>query len=129
MANKQIDLWLISGLLIDMPIIEWLENLELNCEFCETNLSKSYNYFKGAVREMYCQLFKEQQEDVEEIKQTDKNLWNEPLFLTLDHFTKHYLHPEETIEFLTDLQHSVVLVGEIPLICWIRSAFVNMLSH
>ena len=44
MADRGFDIWLIpelSGAATDLPIVEWIENVELVCEWCEMKSWKS----------------------------------------------------------------------------------------
>ena len=55
MASRQFDVRLIpefSGAAADTPILEWLEDLELTCEFCEIERVLPVR-LKGAARETY----------------------------------------------------------------------------
>ena len=131
MASRQFDVRLIpefSGAATDTPILEWLEDLELTCEVCE--ISKIERVLslrlKGAARETYRQLSKEQRDDVEEFKRAIIKAYGTDSFLAFEQFTTRRRRPEETAdEFLTDLQRLAWLVGETPPECWIKTAFVN----
>ena len=131
MASRQFDVRHIpefSGAATDTPILEWLEDLDLNCELCE--ISKIERVLplrlKGATREAYRQLSKEQRDEVEEIKRALVKAYGTDSFVAFEQFTTCRLHPEETVdEFLTDLQRLARLVGETLPECWIKSAFVN----
>ena len=130
MASRQFDVRLIpefSGAATDMPILEWLEDLELTCELCE--ISKIERVLplrlKGAAWETYRQLSKEQRDDVEEIKRALIKAYGTDSFVAFEQFTTRHLRPEETAdEFLTDLQR-LAQVGEMLPECRIKSAFVN----
>ena len=119
MASRQFDDRLIpefSGAATDTPILEWLEDLELTCELCE--ISKIERVLplriKGAARETYRQLSKEQRDDVEEIKRALIKAYGTNSFVAFEHFTTRRLPPEETAdEFLTDLQRLARLVGDV----------------
>ena len=131
MAFRPFDVRLIPefiGAATDTPILEWLEDLELTCELCE--ISKIERVLplrlKGAVRETYRQLSKEQRDDIEEIKRALIKAYGTDSFVAFEQFTTRRLRPEETAdEFLTDLQRLARLVGETPPECCIKSAFVN----
>ena len=131
MASRKFDVRLIpefSGAATDTPILEWLEDQELTCELCE--ISKIERVLplrlKGATRETYRQLSKEQRDDVEEIKRALIKAYGTDSFVAFEQFTTRCLRPEETAdEFLTDLQRLARLVGETRPECWIKSAFVN----
>ena len=128
MVSRQFDVRLIpefSGAATDTLILEWLEDLELTCELCEVSKIERVlpQRLKGAARETYRQLSKEQRYDVEEIKRA---LILTDSFVAFEQFTTHRLRPEETAdEFLTDLQQLARLVGETPPECCIKSALVN----
>ena len=112
----------------DTPVLEWLEDLELTCELCE--ISKIERVLplrlKGAARETYRQLSKEQRDDVEEIERALIKAYGTDSFVAFEQFTTHRLRLQETAdEFLKDLQRLARLVGETPPECWIKSAFVN----
>ena len=131
MASRQFDVRLIpdfSGAATDMPILKWLEDPELTCELCEISKIEWVLplRLKGAARETYRQLSKEQRGDVEEIKRALIKAYGTDSFEAFEQFTTRRLRPEETAdEFLTDLQQLARLVGETPPECWINSAFVN----
>ena len=129
MASKQFDVRLIPlSTATDTPILEWLEDLELTCELCEIPKIERVLplRLKGASRETYRQLSKEQWDDVEEIKRALIKAYGTDSFLAFEQFTTRRLRPEETAdEFLTDLQRLARLVGETPPECWIKSALVN----
>ena len=109
MACRQFDIWLIpkfSGAATDIPVIEWLEDLELTCEFCEITKIEWVLplQLKGMAWETYRQLSKEQWNDIEEIKHALLKAYRTDLFVAFDQFTTHCLCPEETVdEFLTNL--------------------------
>ena len=131
MASRQFDIPLIpefSGAATDTPIIEWLEDLELTCKLCKiTKVERVLPLrLKGAARETYRQLSKEQHDDVEEIKRALIKAYGTDSFVAFEQFTTRRLRPEETAdEFLTGLQQLARLVGKMPPKCWIKSAFVN----
>ena len=110
MAYKQFDVRLIPefcGAATDTPILEWLEDLELTCELCEISKIERVLLLrvKGAARETYRQLSKEQRDDVEEIKRALIKAYGTDSFVAFEQFTTRRLCPEETAdEFLTDLQ-------------------------
>ena len=122
-----------SSAAMDTPIMEWLEDLELTCELCEITKVEWILplQLKGAAWETYQQLSKEQRDDVEEIKRALIKAYGMDSFMAFEQFTTRRLCPEETADkFLTDLQRSARLVGEMPPECWIKSAFINGLwSH
>ena len=128
MASRQFDIRLIpgfSGTATDIPIMEWLEVLELICELCKiTNVEWVLPLqLKGATRETYKQLSKEQQNDIEEIKHALVKAYRTDLFVAFNQFTTYRLHPVETVdELLTDLQW---LVGEMLPECWRKSTFMS----
>ena len=75
---------------------------------------------KGAARETYRQLSKEQRNEIEEIKST---LITDS-FVTFDQFTTCRLRLEETVdEFQTDLQRLAQLLGQMPPECWMKSSY------
>ena len=136
MASRQFDIRLIpefSGAATDVPIVEWLEDLELTCDLCEiTKIERVLPLrLKGAAREAYRQLSKEQRDDVEEIKRALVKAYGTDSFVAFGQFTTRCLRPGETVdEFLMDLQRLARLVGEISPECWMKSAFINGLpSH
>ena len=104
-----------SGEATDTPILGWLEDLELNCELCEIYKIERVLplRLKGAARETYRQLSKEQRDDVEEIKRALIKAYRTDSFVAFEQFTTRRLRPEETAnEFLTDLQRLARLVGK-----------------
>ena len=108
--------------------MEWLEDLELTCEFGKISKIEWILplWLKGAARETYRQLSKEQRDDVEEIKRALIKAYGTDLFVAFEQFTMCRLCPEEIAdESLTDLQRLARLVGETPPECWRKSTFVN----
>ena len=123
MASRQFDVRIIpefSSAATDTPILEWLKDLELTCELCEiSNIEWVLPLrLKGAARDTYRQLSKEQRGDVEEIKCALIKAFRTDLFVAFEQFTTHRLRPEETAdEFLTDLQRLARLIREMPPEC------------
>ena len=135
MSNRQLDLWLIpkfSGSPMDVPIVEWLENLELTCEVCEIDRIERVLtlHLKGPAQKTYWQLSKEQRGDFEELKCALIKAYSMDSFVAFDHFARRQLCLGETVDkFLMELQRLALLIGEMPLECWIRSTFLNGLLH
>ena len=136
MASRQFDIRLIpefSSAATDIPIMEWLEDLELICELCKiTKVEQVLPLrLKGTTRETYQQLSKEQWNDIEKMKSALIKAYRTDSFMAFDQFTTHCLHPEESVdEFLTDFQQLAWLVGEMPPECWMKNPFISGLpSH
>ena len=74
MEGKMFDVWLIlefSGAATDMPIVEWVENVELVCELCAMkNIERILPLrLRRGVFAIYKQLSAQQKVDAEQIKQ------------------------------------------------------------
>ena len=92
-----------------MPIVEWIENVELVCEFCAMDRVEHVLLLclQGCALAVYRQLNKEQRADQEEIKKT--------AYVTdaFGQFTAWQLQQNKTIdEFLADSHRLIWLVGE-----------------
>ena len=121
-----------SSMITDIPIMEWLEDLELTCELCEITKVKRVLplCLKGVARETYQQQSKEQGNNIEEIKRALVKAYGTDSFKAFDQFTTCCLCPEETVDELTDLQQLERLVGEMLPEFWRKSAFISGLpSH
>ena len=110
MASRQFDVRLIpefSDAATDTPILEWLKDLKLTFELSQISKIEGVlpQQLKGAARETYRQLYKEQWDDIEEIKRALIKAYGTDSFVVFEQFTTHRLCPEETTDaFLTDLQ-------------------------
>ena len=120
-----------SGAATDMPIVEWVENVELVCELCAMKNVKRVlplRLRRGALA-IYRQLSAEQKADAEQIKQALITACATDAFNAYDQFVTQ-LHPDETVdEFFIELRRMARLVGWLvggPLPKhWLTCAFVS----
>ena len=106
MEGKMFDVWLIpefSGAATDMPIVEWVENVELVCELCAMKNVQRVLPLRlwGGALAIYRQLSVEQKVDAEQIKQALITAYTTDAFNAYDQFVTWQLLPGETVdEFL-----------------------------
>ena len=92
MTGKSFDIWLIpefSGAPTDMPIVEWIENVELVCERCVMDREEhvlSLRLRSGALA-TYRQVIKEKRADPAEIKRALMTAYATDAFNVFDQFT------------------------------------------
>ena len=132
--DRGLDVWLIpkfSGAATDLPIEEWIENMELVCELCEMTRAERVLPLKlkaGALA-VYYQLTKEQRSDAEQIKQALINAYVTDPFNAFKQFTMRQLHPGETVEFLGELKYLALLVGGLLSERWMICTFISGLPQ
>ena len=75
--------------MIDMPIVEWIENVELVCKFCAMDRVEHVLLLclQGGALVMYQQLSKEKRADPEEIKKALMTTYVTDTFNTFNQFT------------------------------------------
>ena len=117
MEGKMFDVWLIpefSGAATDMPIVEWVENVELMCELCAMkNVKRVLPLIlrEGALA-IYMQLRAEQKADAKQIKQALITAYATDAFNAYDQFVTRQLRSDETVdEFFAELRRLVRLVA------------------
>ena len=108
MDGKAFDVWLIpefSGTMTDMPIVEWIENVELVCELCIMDKVKNILplRLRGGALVMYRRLSKEQRADTEQIEQVLITAYATDKFNAFDQLVICFRPGEMVDEFLTDL--------------------------
>ena len=117
MMGKAFDIWLIlefSGATTDMPIVEWIENVQLACELCAMVRVEPVLllHLQGGALAMYQQLSKEKRVGPKEIKRALITAYATCVFNTFDQFTVQQLWQNETVDkFMPDLHHLARLVG------------------
>ena len=133
--NRGFDILLIpeiSGAMTDLPIVEWIENVELVCELREIKRVERVRLLRlraGALT-VYRQLMKEQRSDAEQIKEALMTAYTMDPFNTFEQFTMQQLHPGETSdEFFAELKCLVLLVGGQLAEWWMAWAFVSGLPQ
>ena len=121
-----------SGAMTDLPIVEWIENVELVCELCEIKRVErvlSLQLIAGALT-VYGQLMKEQRSDAEQIKEALMTAYTMDPFNAFEQFTLQQLHPGETSdEFFAELKCLVLLIGGQLAEWWMAWAFVSRLPQ
>ena len=103
MEGKIFDVRLIpefSGAATDMPIVEWVENVELVCElFAMKNVECVLPLrLQGGAFAVYRQLSAEQKADAEQIKQALITAYAADAFNAYDQFVTRNLRPGETVD-------------------------------
>ena len=90
----------------DMPIVEWIESVELVCELCTMDDVEHILPLRLRVSALavYRRLSKEQRADAEQIKLALITVYATDKFNTFDQFMRWHLCPGEIVdEFLADL--------------------------
>ena len=109
MTGKAFDIRLIpefSGTATDMPIVEWIENMELVYELQAMDRVGPVLPLplRDGVLPVYLQLSKKQRVDPEEIKRALMTAYTMDAFNEFDQFTAWQLQQNKTMEkFLVDL--------------------------
>ena len=135
MTDKAFDVRLIpefSGAATDMPIVEWIKNVELVCELCAMNKVERVLplRLRGGALAMYRQLSEERKADTEKIKRALITAYGTDAFDAFDQFVARRLRQNETVdEFLAKLRRLVRLVGDLLPECWLACAFVSGLPQ
>ena len=117
MNGKAVNVCLIpefSGTTVDMPIVEWTENVELVTELCTMNKIEHILPLRlqGGALAVYRQLSKEQKGDAEQIEQALITAYETDAFNAYDQFVTRQLRLYETVdEFLAELHRLAQLVG------------------
>ena len=129
MDGKAFDIWLIpefSGAITDMPIVEWIENVELVSELCAVDIVECILPLRlwGGALAMYGRLSKKQMIDAKQIKQAIITAY------ATDKSNAQCLHSRETVhEFLVDLHRLDQLAGEPLPDWWMTCAFTAELPQ
>ena len=103
-----------SGAATDMPIVKWVENVELVCELCAMKNVKHVLplSLRGGALAIYRQLSMEQKADAEQIKQVLITIYATDAFNAYDQFVTRQIRPGETVdEFFAALRRLARLVG------------------
>ena len=103
-----------SGAATDMPIVEWVENVELVCKLCAMkNVQRILPLrLRGGDLTIYRQLSTEQKADAEQIKQDLITVYATDAFNAYDQFVTQQLLPGETVdEFFAELRRLARLDG------------------
>ena len=121
-----------SGAANDMPIVEWIENVELVCELCTMkNIERvlPLRLWGGALA-IYRQLSAEQKADAEQIKQALITVYATDAFNAYDQFVTWQLRPDKAVDkFFAELRQLARLVGGPLRECWLTCAFVSGLPQ
>ena len=121
-----------SGAATDMPIVEWVENVELVCELCTMkNVERvlPLRLRRGALA-IYRQLSAEQKADAEQIKLALITANATDALNAYDQFVTRQLRPDETVDkFFAELRRLARLVGGPLLERWLTFAFVSGLPQ
>ena len=131
MKGKMFDVQLIpkfSGAATDMPIVEWVENVELVCELCAMKNVKRILplRLRGGALVIYRQLSAERKADAEQIKQALITVYATDAFNAYDQFVTQQLHLGKTVdEFFAELRRLARLVGGPLPECWLPCAFIS----
>ena len=121
-----------SGTVTDMPVVEWVENVELVCELCTMkNVERVLPLrLRGGALAIYRQLSAEQKADAEHIKQALITAYATDAFNAYDQFITQQLCPDEMVdEFFAELRQLARLVGGLLPECWLTCAFVSGLPQ
>ena len=116
-----------SGAATDMPIVEWVENVELVCNMCAMkNVERILPLrLRGGALVIYRQLRAEQKADAEQIKQALITAYATDAFNACDQFVTRQLRPNETVdEFFAELRRLARLVGRPLPERWLTCTFV-----
>ena len=103
MESKMFDIQLIPEFFdaaTDMPIVVWIENVELVCELCTMkNVERVLPLrLQGGVLAIYRQLSAEQKADAELIKQVLITAYATDAFNAYDQFVTRQLCPDKTVD-------------------------------
>ena len=134
MEGKTFDVRLVPEFIraaIDMPIVEWIENVELVCELCTMkNVERvlPLRLRRGALA-IYRQISPEQKVDAEQIKQALINTYATDAFNAYDQFVTWQLRPEKVDDFFAELPRLARLVGGPLPERWLTCAFVSGLPQ
>ena len=96
----------ICGTVTDMPIVEWLEHVEMVCELSAMDRVELLLPLRlpGGALCVYRQLSQEQRMDPEEIKSALMTVYAIDAFIAFDKFTTQRLRQNETVDqFLSDV--------------------------
>ena len=122
-----------SGAATDMPIVEWIENVELVCELCAMKNVECVLLLRlrGVAFAIYRLLSAEQKADTEQIKQALITVDATDAFNAYDQFVTRQLRLDETVdEFFAELRRLPQLVGRPLPERWLTCAFVSgLLQH
>ena len=135
MEGKIFDVRLIpefSGTATDMPIVEWVKNVELVCELCATKSVERILplRLRGGALAIYRQLSAEQKADAEQIKQALITAYAADAFNSYDQFVTRKLRLGETVDkFFAELRRLAQLVGGPLPERWLICAFVSGLPQ
>ena len=135
MEGKMFDVWLIlelSGTATEMPIAEWVKNVQLVCDLCNMKNVESALplWMLGGALAIYRQLSAEQKSDAEQIKLALITTYATDAFNAYDQFITRQLRPDETVnDFFAELWRLDQLVGgQLPEF-WLIYAFVSGLPQ
>ena len=109
-----------SGATTGIPIVAWIENVELVSEFCAMEKIERIQplWLWGSALATYRQPSKEQRTDTEQIKRALITAYATDRFKAFNQFVAQCLCPEETVdEFSADMHYLARLVRE-PLLDW-----------
>ena len=101
MEGKMFDVRLIlefSGAVTDMPIVEWVKNVELVCGLCTMKNVERVLPLRLRGGAIYRQLSAEQKADTELIKQALISAYTTDAFNAYDQFVTRHLRPDETVD-------------------------------
>ena len=134
MTGKAFDIRLIpkfSGAATDMPVVEWIENVELVCELCAMDRVEYVLTLhpRGGALAVYRQM-SQKRADSEEINKAHMTAYATDAFSAFNQFTARQLQQCETVdEFLADLYCLPRLVGEPLPERWLTFVFESGLSQ
>ena len=135
MEGKIFDVRLIpefSGAVTDMPIVEWVENVELVCKLCAMKNVECVLplRLRGGALAIYRQLSAEQKANAEQINQVLITAYAANAFNAYDQFVTQKLRPGEMVDrFFAALQQLARLVGEPLPERWLTCAFISGLPQ
>ena len=135
MEGKMFDVRLnleFSGVVTDMPIVEWVKNVELVCKLCAMkNVEHVLSLrLRGRALAIYRQLSAEQKVDAEQIKHALITMYATDVFNAYDQFVTQQLRPGETLDkFFAELRWLAWLVGGPLPERWLTCAFVSGLPR